>query len=158
MNLEQWAIQWAVPYAALHDLRQRTGLLGTTDPAQKAGESEAAVQSRIRLEASRKGLRIWRNQVGAFQDETGRWVRFGLANDSKQVNQVIKSGDLIGIRPVSIGPEHIGRLIGQFVSREVKEAGWRFTGTEREVAQQNWIALINAMGGDAMFASSEGTL
>lgn len=158
MNLDQWAIQWSVPYAALADLRQRMGLLGTADIEQKPGESEAGVQSRIRLEASQKGMRVWRNNVGALLREDGVPVRFGLANDSAKVNAIIKSGDLIGIRPVQIGIQHLGTVIGQFVSREVKEQGWQFAGTPREVAQQNWALLVNSLGGDAGFATSVGTL
>ena len=46
-----------------------------------------------------------------------------------------------------------GTLIGQFVSRECKHGGWKWTGTEREVAQQNWAALIVSHGGDASFVS-----
>jgi hypothetical protein len=158
MNLDQWAIQWSIPHAALADLRQRMGLLGTVDATQKPGESEAGVQSRIRLEASQKGMRVWRNNVGALLDDRGVPVRYGLANDSAKVNAVIKSGDLIGIRPVQIGVQHLGTTIGQFVSREVKEQGWRYSGTPREIAQQNWVLLVNSLGGDAAFATSVGTL
>lgn len=158
MNLNDWARTWAIPDSALADLRAR---IVAQDPGAQAtpGLSEAAVQANVRLEASRKGLRLFRNNVGVMQDpETHTFVRFGLANDSKQLNQVLKSGDLIGIRPRVIQPEDIGKLLGQFVSREVKHGGWRFTGTEREQAQLNWANLVNALGGDAAFCTGEGTL
>jgi hypothetical protein len=157
MQLEQWAIRNGVSYQALHDLK--VNVLGM-EPTVTAvpGMSEAAVQSRIRLEAARLGYGLWRNNVGVLEDRNGRPVRFGLANDSAQVNRVLKSGDLIGIRPVLIGPEHVGKTIGQFVSREIKEGSWRYGGTEREVAQQNWALRVNSLGGDARFATQEGTL
>ena len=101
---------------------------------------------------------MWRNNVGALKDKTGRVVRFGLANDTKALNHVIKSGDLIGIRKVLITPAHVGSCIGQFVSRECKHSGWSYTGDEHEQAQLRWIELINALGGDARFATARGTL
>jgi hypothetical protein len=158
--LDDWARAWAVPPAALADLKARVlGLEGTYVVAAAPGQSEAAVQAQVRLEASRKGLRLWRNNVGAFHDpETRTFVRFGLANDSEALNRVLKSGDLIGIRPRVVQPGDVGRLVGQFVSREVKRGGWRYTGSPREVAQLNWVNLVNSMGGDAAFCSAEGSL
>lgn len=120
--------------------------------------SEAAQQALVRLEASRKGLVLWRNNVGVLVDERGVPVRFGLANDSAAVNRSIKSADLVGIRPLLITPAHVGSVVGQFVSREVKAEGWRYTGTERERAQLRWAELVLSLGGDAAFATGEGSL
>ena len=147
MNIfEQWAADWCIPAPALADLRHR--FVGPyTVKRDEAPLSEAAVQQQVRLEATGLGVMLWRNNVGALQDSEGRWVRYGLANDSRQLNAQFKSGDLIGIRPG-----------GQFVSREIKAGGWRYTGTEREVAQLAWIKLVQAQGGDAAFATSRGTL
>lgn len=157
-TLTQWAIRHGVSHQALAELRQMMGV--DTDPAScnaKPG-SEAAVQQAIRLEASRLGCRLWRNNRGACKDETGRLIRYGLANETSALDKVIKSHDLIGIRPVLITQEHVGTIIGQFVSREAKRPDWRYTGTEREVAQLAWAQLIVSLGGDAMFANGEGTL
>jgi hypothetical protein len=123
-----------------------------------AGKSEQSVQAAVRLEASRKGCRLWRNNVGACKTDTGGQIRYGLANDSAGMNRVIKSSDLIGIRPVTIGPEHVGTVIGQFLAREVKKGSWRFAGTDREQAQLRFIAAVRALGGDAAFSCGEGTI
>lgn len=157
MILDEWARQWAIHPAALADLRNRVLGLDGGDPAPAPGTSEAAVQSRVRIEASRYGLRVWRNNVGAFHDaERGVHVRFGLANDSPAVNARIKSADLIGIRPRLIHPEDVGKRFGQFVSFECKHAGWKYTGTDREQAQANWANLVLSLGGDARFITGEG--
>lgn len=157
MNLTQWAIKWGVPYEAVEDLRREFGAM-STEPAPQFGESEAAIQNRIRLEASRKGLRIWRNNVGACMDENGNFIRYGLANDSKKMNDLIKSSDLVGIRPLRIEQYHVGQIIGQFVAREVKAGNWSYTGSAREEAQLKFLELVASLGGDAAFANNEGTL
>jgi hypothetical protein len=107
--------------------------------------NEATVQANLRLLASQEGWRIWRNNVGVLLDGRGIPVRFGLANESAAVNQIIKSADLIGIKPG-----------GQFVSRECKRPGWKFNpNNPRDVAQQRWMDLINMMGGDAKISTGE---
>ena len=155
MNIHDWARRHNVSQQALSEL-----LMTITERNVGTSElSESAIQTNIRLEASRKGIRLWRNNVGVMHDaEAGIYVRYGLANESKQMNEVIKSGDLIGIRPITITQEHIGRVIGQFVSREVKHGKWRYTGTLREIAQMNWINIVNTLGGDAQFCNGEGSL
>lgn len=157
MNLTQWTIKWGIPYEAVEDLRREFGAI-STEPNHQVGESEGAVQNRIRLEASRKGLRIWRNNVGACMDQNNNFIRYGLANDSKKMNDLIKSSDLIGLRPVNIQQHHVGQVIGQFVAREVKAGNWSYTGTKREEAQLRFLELVASLGGDAAFANSEDTL
>lgn len=143
-ELFKWAHDWGISQTAIHDLvgRMSPPVPGYPD----SNRSEAAVQVDVRLEASRKGIRLWRNNVGAIKTDTGM-IRFGLANDSKGMNDNIKSSDLIGIRPG-----------GQFVAREIKHAGWKYSGTDREQAQLKFIILVNSLGGDAGFATGEGTL
>jgi hypothetical protein len=121
-------------------------------------KSEAAVQTDIRLEASRRGARLWRNNVGALPGPSGIPVRYGLANESKRMNEAIKSSDLIGITPVVITQEMVGRTLGVFTSYEVKQEGWKFTGSKREVAQAAWIRLVKAFGGYARFVSDVSNL
>ena len=157
MILDTWAARWNVPAAALADLRAL--MVASTIPQEAAGTSEAAVQSMVRVEASQKGARLFRNNVGAGTLADGSFVRWGLANDSKQLNEQVKSADLIGLRPVLITEWHVGKTIGQFISRECKHAGWKFNPKDkREVAQERWARMVNALGGDARFATGRGTL
>jgi|TARA_Y100000310_G_scaffold328739_1_gene397353 hypothetical protein len=148
MNLLAWSIKWQIPLAAIADLKRQMGLDGT-NPMDGVRElfTEAGAQTAIRIEGAEKGILLWRNNVGAFEDETGRWVRYGLANDSRAMNKRIKSHDLVGLRPD-----------GQFISREVKEPGWHYTGTGREKAQYKFMELVLANGGDSGFATGVGTL
>jgi len=116
---------------------------------------EADCQIEIRLKASQAGWRLFRNNVGAGMLENGNFLRWGLANDSTVLNKQIKSGDLIGLRPVLITDDMVGKTIGQFVSIEVKKTGWIYHGTDREAAQARWIDEINNLGGFALFSTGE---
>ena len=161
MNLTQWAARWSVPYEAIAELNEMFGLNGTNaiTPPKSGADTEDAALTAVRLEAPRKGVALWRNNVGALKREGGEgFIRFGLCNDSAALNAKLKSGDLIGIRRIQIMPEHVGHAIGQFVSREVKAPGWRFSGTDRENAQLAWARLVVANGGDAAFCTGEGSL
>lgn len=125
------------------------------------GKPEAEVQQQIRLQAPKSGQILWRNNNGACFDDTGRLIRYGLAHDSKQINEVFKSSDLIGINPVVITQEMIGRTIGQFFAVEVKPEGWTFPNeTNRSEfarcdAQRNFINRVNEFGGLGMFAQGK---
>jgi hypothetical protein len=119
---------------------------------------ESDVQKLVKLEASKKGFPLWRNNVGAVHTNDGRFIRFGLGNESKRMNACAKSSDLIGIRPLIIRPEHVGITIGQFVAREVKKSDWVYSGTERERAQLTFLEIVTEYGGDAAFCTGEGTL
>ena len=150
--LNAWAARNAVSPAAIYELRQI--LIGApSDPAAAPGDSEGAVQSAVRVAASAAGWRVFRNNIGAGRLENGSYVRWGLANDSAALNASVKSGDLIGCRPVMITVQHVGQVIGQFVSLECKHAGWNYCDTERERAQLKWIEIITALGGHARFST-----
>jgi len=155
--LHDWSIHHHVSLEALQELHV---LLTSTVPLPNpgAGQSESDVQARVRLAASQAGNVLWRNNTGVLPDARGVPVRFGLCNESPAVNASCKSSDLIGIKRVLIAQAHVGHTIGQFYAREVKRAGWRYTGTPRETAQLRFIEAVVAMGGDAGFATSEGDL
>lgn len=160
-DLVAWAAQWGVPHAAVVDLRLRMGIeaaKGLPLPATEGTPgSESYQQSLVRLEAPHFGVWLTRNNVGALLDTTGRPVRYGLANESAQQNAVIKSSDLIGIRSVTITPQHVGHVIGQFVAREMKESTWNYKGNKHEKAQRAFIDFINSKGGDAAFCTGPGS-
>jgi hypothetical protein len=154
--VHQWATEWNIPQHAAVDLLSRLGV--GFEPKQIGaleGWSEAAVQSRVRVDAAKSGLLLWRNNVGALQDDTGRVVRYGLCNDTAELNRRIKSSDLIGINKVWITPEMVGTYIGQFAAREVKEYGWKYTGVDREPAQLKYGQIVTAWGGDFKFTTGE---
>lgn len=68
MVLSKWAARWGVPAAALTDLRALVLGMDGDCPPPPAGTSEAAVQAAVRVEASKAGMRLWRNNVGAVTD------------------------------------------------------------------------------------------
>lgn len=149
-GLDAWAARHAVTPAALAELRRL--LVGAPAPTDATpGRSEAAVQAAVRVAASAAGGRLWRNNVGVLPDARGVPVRFGLCNDSPAINAKCKSSDLIGIRPRVVTADMVGGIVGQFWARETKAAGWRYTGTAREVAQLRFIEMVVALGGDAGF-------
>ena len=159
--LDEWARVWGLNNpAALFDLRQRMGIAANSampliEPQGEPG-SESRQQSLIRLDAAQNYVWLTRNNVGALVDERGVPVRYGLANESKEQNKVVKSGDLIGIRSILIGPQHIGQVIGQFVSVECKWEGWTYKGDKHEVGQLNWCNFVLSKGGFACFATGPG--
>lgn len=152
---DQWAVRHNIPFAALMELHAMfcpPELLGPVDPD---GRMEDYAQSLIRREAPRRGWALFRNNVGALKvPESSRFLRFGLANDSAAMNEVIKSGDLIGLRPVLITQAHVGSTIGQFVSIEAKHPGWKpGEDPKREKGQFGWAGLIRSKGGLAVFST-----
>jgi hypothetical protein len=153
-NLFDWAQKHKIGQDAMLDLLRVLDPPSTGIDSGKAG-TEAAVQADIRVQAARLGCALWRNNSGSLQDATGRWVRFGVGNDSKRINEVWKSPDLVGINPVRIGLEHVGSVIGQFWGVEVKEPGWKFNPKDaHQVAQQNCLRTINGLGGRGQFAQN----
>ena len=124
--------------------------------------SESRIQSLVRLEAVKKHWRLFRNNRGAAKTDTGSYIRFGLANDSKQLGDVLKSGDLIGWRPVIVTAEMVGKVIAQFVSVECKAEDWTppplDTKDEAAAAQYRWAELVNKEGGYAVFINDPSKL
>jgi hypothetical protein len=156
--IHDWARDHRIPPLAIADLFQRLGVgFSTPAPDTVHGMSEAATSQRMRLEAASLGFPMWRNNSGALQDKAGTLVRFGLANESKAENAINKSSDYVGCRPVRVTPRMVGSLFGLFVAREMKEGGWVYTGTGREVAQRHFGMNVIRLGGDFRFATGEGS-
>lgn len=161
IELHRWAREHHVTPSALQAL---THVLSSFDAAPEPFNpaklsSEARVQSLVRLEAAQSGYWLTRNNVGAYKaPNSSRWVRYGLANESKQQNALVKSADLIGFRQRVIISSDVGSTIAQFVSRECKAEGWKFNpNDEHEQAQAAWRDFVNSNGGDAAFVSGPGS-
>lgn len=149
MNLEAWALKWKVSPDALGDMRHQMGMTrfeALLHPDYVVS-SETPNVKLLRLKAAQNGDILWRNNNGAYMDDSGNFIRYGLANDSSAMNKLTKSSDCIGIRKG-----------GQFYCREIKRPGWKYHGTKAEVAQLNYIELVMAFGGDAGFATCVGDL
>lgn len=163
--IRAWAAQNGVSMSAVVALEDHLGigpcvaLYSSMEPAPGAVPgSEARQQDLVRLEAAKKGVRLFRNNVGALPDKGGRYVRYGLANDSQALNDVLKSPDLVGWRKVTITADMVGTVIAQTVLREMKEDGWSYSGDAHERAQLAFLELAAADGADAKFATGPGTL
>lgn len=102
--------------------------------------SEHIIQQRILLAHGSGSVRLWRNNVGTLPDRQGRPVQFGLCKGSS---------DLIGLRTITIGPEHVGQTMAVFAAVEVKSATGRATPEQRA-----FIDTVQAMGGLAGIARS----
>lgn len=119
--------------------------------------SEMVVQQRTRLAFAKIGP-MWRNNSGAFQDDTGRWVRYGLGNDSAALNAAVKSSDLIGITPVTawLASANAWVTLGVFTALEVKPSGWvQNPADERAIAQAKFHAIVREVGAFAGFVTDE---
>jgi hypothetical protein len=118
--------------------------------------SETTTQQLIRLDAAETpGVTLWRNNSGACRDETGRLIRYGLGNDSKKVNDHIKSSDLIGFQEVRITPSMVGCKLAVFTAVEVKPLSWSYRQSDaRATAQLRFLHHVLEHGGRAGFARS----
>lgn len=155
-----WANRHGVALTAVQELLHLMGQgFDSPQPDFQTGYSEAAVTSRVLLEAASKDVILWRNNVGAYIDDRGAEVRYGLANISQKMNKNIKSSDYVGIRKRLIGPADFGHVIGQFVARELKAEGWRYDMHDaRQAAQAKFNDLVVAYGGDGAFCTGVGSL
>jgi hypothetical protein len=95
--------------------------------------SEQELQQRIRLELGSGPVRLWRNNVGALRDQRGRLVSYGLCPGSS---------DLIGLRRLRVGPEHLGQELAVFCALEIKSQRGR-----PSAEQRRFLAQVGAMGG-----------
>jgi hypothetical protein len=98
-------------------------------------KSEAAIMAEIRLALAECGLLMFRNNTGRLKNDKGQLVQFGLA---------VGSSDLIGLTPVIITPEFIGRTLAVFTAIEVKNERGKPTD-----AQERFIERVIDLGGIA---------
>ena len=127
--------------------RQRAGL-ARINPLASSGKMvvmrEQSIMQRVQLEASRRGYRLFRNNVGCLPDARGVPVRYGLCPGSS---------DLIGWRPLTITPDMVGHTVAQFVAVEVKGPAGKAT-----PEQLRFLDAVTSAGGVALIARGEGQL
>lgn len=122
-------------------------------------KTENTVQDGCRLLIQKSGGILLRNNSGAMKLPDGRFLRWGLGNDSTAMNKKRKSSDLIGITPMLIKQHHIGRTIGVFTAIECKASDWVFREScERSVAQLKFMQLVVDRGGISSFINDESQL
>ncbi len=170
MQFDEWVRRYPEAAGALRMVLHADAHVAHEDAA---GRSEAWAQQQVRLNIAKMGGLAWRNNVGAtkakevhqcpsckFKFEVKSVpVRYGLANDSAQLNEKIKSSDVIGILPRLIQPQHVGLVLGQFVAVEVKKPGWRHNPNDpHEIAQGKFLSLCADKGAAVQFSTGEITL
>lgn len=156
MLFQQWVRRWNIPAGALMELEAMIGTEYEVKSAQTLMSNipEVDMQSLVRIETSKMGWRLWRNNIGAGELANGDFIRWGLCNESRAMNKNLKSSDLVGIRPVQITEAHVGETIGQFCGIEIKKGDWMYSGDEHEQAQNRWMMLVRKLGGYAKFVNN----
>ena len=114
---------------------------------------ETKLMNAVMLALSQAGCTVWRNEIA------GAWVGRPVHREGQLVTlanaRMIQAGlckgscDLIGITPVTITPDMVGRTIGVFTAQEIKTPTGRTT-----PEQDRFIAAVRAAGGIAGVARS----
>ena len=119
--------------------------------------SERAIQNEILLAASARGYTLFRQNVGVGW--TGEATRLPdgsvLIRNPRPLHAglCVGSSDLIGWRPILIGPEHLGATIAQFCGIEVKTPKGR-----ESKPQATFRRVVTEAGGLALVARGPGDL
>lgn len=103
--------------------------------------SETKIEQDIVLAASEDGNRLFRNNVGAYKDKRGMWIKYGVGG--------VGGSDEIGWTSVIITPEMVGRTVAVFTAIEVKSE----TGRPSK-DQKLFIGSVQRGGGIAGVARS----
>jgi len=95
----------------------------------------------ILLQLSKDGCMVWRNNTGKFR----------AMNDPQRIVTVgqVGSADIIGVRPIVITADMVGKTIGQAVAIEVKTDKGR-----QSNAQKKWQIAWEKHGGLYVLARS----
>jgi len=104
-------------------------------------KQEHVIQAEIQLAASDSGIPLFRNNVGAYKTQEGYYVRYGVGGAG--------GSDLIGIAPIVITPDMVGKTVGVFTAIEVKTKKGK--PTEK---QNKFIRSIKRLGAIAGVARS----
>jgi len=92
----------------------------------------------LQLDATPRGVRLFRNNVGQYTDPRGHVIRYGLG---------VGSSDLIGWTPHVVVPEDVGRTLAIFTAVEGKRLPRRVT-----PQQAAFLDAVQAAGGLATVA------
>ena len=118
-------------------------------------ESKSSFQ--VRSRASDWGIRLFRNNSGVLMNEVGVPVRFGLGNESKDLNETLKTGDFIGWTPVTITADMVGKQLAVFTNFECKPFNFAekktYNKKTREYGQDKFNTMVNNAGGIVGFTS-----
>lgn len=109
---------------------------------RKVADKESNIVKRVMKEVSKRGARLFRNNIGQAFYPDGSVVRYGLCYPG--------GSDLIGWHPVVITPEMVGKKVAVFVAVEVKGPRGRLSPEQR-----NFIKAVAESGGIAGVARSE---
>lgn len=107
--------------------------------------SEKDIEKKIIIAVQSVGTTVFKNNVGTAKKvdpRTGKeyFVRFGLCEGSS---------DLIGITPITITDNMVGKKIGVFTAIEVKKDVKKKYDKHRMETQQRFIDFVNKNGGVA---------
>lgn len=107
--------------------------------------TETDIQNLIVLRLAKAGTTMFRNNVGSAEKidkRTGKkyYIKFGLCEGSS---------DLIGITPVEITQDMVGKTIGVFTAIEVKKDVTKSYDKHRMETQKRFIDFVNKNGGVA---------
>jgi hypothetical protein len=118
--------------------------------------TESEILGYARLQATKLGGRLWRNQSGlAWQGEiisknnnvlhlrNPRPLKSGL---------VIGASDLIGFLPIKITEEHLGKILAIFWANEIKTKNDRLS-----KEQLNFLQFIGMSGGESWETKFDGS-
>ena len=110
--------------------------------------TEKDIEKLIILSAQKAGSTVFKNNVGTCEKidpHTGKkyFIRFGLCEGSS---------DLIGITPIEIKPDMVGKRIGLFTAIEVKKDVKKSYNKHRMETQKAFIDFVNTNGGIAFKA------
>jgi hypothetical protein len=112
--------------------------------------SEHNIQRDAQIELSSRGSPFWRNNVAKawvgtlkiYNRENGRLI---LDNARPlEAGLAVGSGDIIGIKSVTITQDMVGQTVGIFCSGEAKVPG-----KNPNAQQLSWAKMINERGGIA---------
>jgi hypothetical protein len=109
--------------------------------------SESPIFKRIMLEESRKGNRVFRNNVGQGWQGKKSWKNGSLTlHDPRPINFGLCEGsaDLIGWRTIEITQEMVGKKAALFYAAEIKR---KKTATSKD--QTAFLKAVEMAGGIA---------